>query len=691
MSVGDFVEVPLGSRRVKAVVWGESKDESPRIKDIFRRIDIPPMQEPLRKLIDWTASYNLAPAGTVLKMSMSIAKALEPEKPVTAYKLAGIGDVKITSARQKVIDALSCEQILTIAKIQEKSGATKAVIKSLIDKGGLKKIEVEKTYHPPALAATHVDLSPYQAEAAENLIGKVKSEKYSATLLDGVTGSGKTEVYFEAVEQAFAEDGAQVLIMLPEIILTNQLVARFKKRFGFEPVVWHSNITAKQRENNYRQIQNGTARLVIGARSALFLPYKNLKLIVVDEEHDASYKQEEGVIYQARDMAVVRAHLEKIPIILASATPSIETVENVKSGKYDELKLPSRHGGAVMPDIKIVDMRKESVNKRTWLSPSLRSALASNINRSKQSILFLNRRGYAPLTLCQSCGHRFCCPDCSAWLVEHRNPSRLTCHHCGYRHGIPKTCPKCEKEDSLVSCGPGVERIAEEVSKNFPDAKISLMTSDNIANADEAATAVDQITNGEVDVIIGTQILAKGHHFPNLTLVGIIDADLGLAGGDLRAAERCYQLLHQVSGRAGREKEKGTVIIQSYMPENSVIQALASGDRDAFIDMEAHSRKLSNMPPYSRLAGIIISGPVEANVIKTAKDIARTAPANQDVRLLGPVPAPIYLLRGNYRYRILLRSPRNINIQKWVKSLLSAVKIPSNVRVKVDIDPYSFG
>ena len=704
---GSFVEVPLGaSKKVIGVVWGDydsnsnsnSNIDKLKVKNIIRVLPATPLASNLRQFIDWVAKYTMSHTGSVLKMAMSCLPALEEAKKIKVYKLGEIRNLRITDSRARVLDILQDDNILTKSQIEEKAQVSSAVIKSMKDAGAVVEFMVDgkdiDSCNKDLIAfkgdIADVDLSQTQEEAASFLRNTVKSEEYSVSLIDGVTGSGKTEVYFSAIEEALKIEDAQVVIMLPEIILTTQIVARFKRRFGFDPLQWHSNLTSSQREKNWRAISDGSAKLIVGARSALFLPYKNLKLIVIDEEHDSSFKQEEGVIYHARDMAVVRCNIEKIPLILVSATPSIETMANVKSGKYKHLQLPSRHGDAVMPDIKIVDLRKEKLATGSWISPTLRKAIEENIENSKQSMLFLNRRGYAPLKLCRNCGYRFQCPSCSSWMVEHKKHNCMICHHCDYRQSLPNNCPECEKEDMLVSCGPGVERLAEEVEASFPEARISLMTSDAMTTAAKAIEQVKKIEKGEVDIIIGTQVIAKGHHFPNLTLVGIVDADLGMEGGDLRAAERTYQLLHQVSGRAGREKDKGVVIMQSCMPDNLVMQALASGGRDEFIFSEVESRKKTNMPPYTRLAAIIVSDKIDVNALRAAKVIVSTAPKNDKIQVLGPVPAPLFLLRGSYRYRILIRAERVINIQKWLKQLISSIKFKNTTKVKIDIDPYNF-
>lgn len=692
VSKGDFVSVPLGNKVAAGVVWdvNASNIGSGKIKPIIKKFDAPPMPEKLMGFLSRLADYNMALLGNTLKMSLCVEEALEPAPPKEGYELTGNIPDKITASRKAVIDILGQDSPLSMLDIKEKTGVSSAVIKSLLESDIIRKTILQEKQLQTEEIKWQVKFSSIQQQAADDLCEKVRADKYSATLLDGVTGSGKTEVYFAAVKEALHHATSQVLILLPEIALTGQIVNRFADNFGFMPLQWHSGISAKQRENNWRNIANGNARLIIGARSALFLPYKNLKLIVVDEEHDASYKQEEGVIYHGRDMAVMRANIENIPVILASATPSVETVENVKAGKYSELKLPSRHGGAVMPDIDIVDMRKEKLKNGLWISSKLQNAIAHNLSKGTQSMLFLNRRGYAPLTLCRNCGYRFKCPDCSSWLVEHRNTGKIMCHHCGYNDDIPEICPECQKDDMLVSCGPGVERIAEEAEQIFPNAKISMLTSDKMTSPSKIAQMIDEIVNGHVDIIIGTQVIAKGHHFPDLKLVGVIDADLGLEGGDLRAAERTYQLLQQVSGRAGREKDKGHVILQSYMPDNMLMKSLISGNRDEFVESEIASRKRTNMPPYSRLAAIIVSGRNERETANIAKSLVKSAPFTADIQILGPVPAPLYLLRGNFRQRLLVRCPRNINLQKWLKTLINNIAVPSSVKIKVDIDPYSF-
>lgn len=574
------------------------------------------------------------------------------------------------------------------------AGVGLSVVNTLITAGILKPIvrPKKKYYAEPRGSFSKVALTPEQETAAAELVRKV-GNGFSVTLLDGVTGSGKTEVYFEAVARAL-ELGRQVLILVPEIALTTQWLGRFEKRFGVKPACWHSGLGQRERIDTWKAVSEGRVKVIVGARSALFLPYPDLGLMVIDESHDHSFKQEDVVNYQGRDMAVVRAKLEQFPLILSTATPDLETVCNVEDGKYDCVRLTSRYASAVMPDIKVIDLKKDKPQKGSWgvswLAPTLVDALKVNLEKNEQSMLFLNRRGYAPLTICRDCGHRIQCPNCTAWLTEHRSSGRLICHHCGYSMPIPKECPECHSEDGLTACGPGVERIAEEVSKRFPDARLAVISSDITSSLAEVSAVFERMEKGEVDILIGTQILAKGHHFPSLTLVGIVDADLGLMGSDLRATEQTYQLLSQVSGRAGRAEKKGTVYLQTLYPDNAVLKALLANDRNQFLDLEKQSRRILRMPPFGKLAAVIVSGANRDAAEKVAVWLGQTAPNNDYISTLGPAPAPIYMLRGKYRYRLLLKTAKNIKIQEVLREWLRKISCPSNVRVEIDVDPYSF-
>jgi len=688
---GDFVTVPLGNRQVIGVVWGAGTGDvdATRLKDVVERLDAPAMTEDLRRLVDWIAAYTVSAPGAVLKMAMSVPDALRDAKPRTAWRLGGPEPERMTAARRRVIDVLTDGPPRSKADIAEAAGVSSGVVSGLVDAGTLTPVLLaERT--PPVPDHDHPGptLSPAQRDAADSLAATV-GQGYQTTLLDGVTGAGKTEVYFEAVAEALRQ-GKQALVLVPEIALTSQWLERFERRFGARPAEWHSDLGQALRRRTWRAVSQGKSPVVIGARSGLFLPFPDLGLIVVDEEHETSFKQEEGVIYNARDMAVVRGHLAGIPVILASATPSLETVVNVDNARYAALHLPVRHGGADLPVIDAVDMRSDSPPSGRWMSGAVIQRLRQTIEDGEQAMLFLNRRGYAPLTLCRTCGHRLECPHCSAWLVEHRRAGRLMCHHCGFTAQVPETCPGCEAEDNFAACGPGVERLAEEVAAVMPEARVAVMASDTITSPRAAAELVGQMTNHEIDVLIGTQIVAKGHHFPMLTFVGVIDADLGLAGGDLRAAERTYQVLYQVAGRAGRAAHPGHVTLQTYMPDHPVMKALVGGDREAFVAQEKAARREHAMPPFARLAGIIVSGEDERAVAGVAMTLGRASPRSEDVQVLGPAPAPLSILRGRHRQRLLMRTRRGVDIQSLLRRWIGQAKPPNNVRIQIDVDPISF-
>jgi primosomal protein N' (replication factor Y) len=627
---GTLVRVPLGSRMAVGAVWADAPDESVKAKPVAEILSFPPLPESLLKFIDWVAGYTLAKRGDVLALGLKEALLATPPKRAKQFAFGGAN---------------------------------------------------------PALPGPA--LSPAQASAAEALRASVRAEKFSVTLLDGVTGSGKTEVYLEAVAEALRL-GTQVLVLLPEIALSVQFLERFSQRFGTVPAVWHSDLTPAQRRETYRAVAEGRADVVVGARSALFLPFPRLGCIVVDEEHESAFKQEDGVMYHARDMAVVRAKFCACPCVLVSATPSLESVENAAQGRYAKLDLPARHGGAALPAMRAIDLRADPPERGKFLSPKLLTAMRETLERGEQAMLFLNRRGYAPLTLCRTCGHRLSCPHCSAWLVEHRASSRLTCHHCGHTIRKPEKCSSCDAENSFVPIGPGVERIAEEVAETFPDTEALVMASDVIAGPAQAAEAARRIAAREVGIIIGTQMVAKGWHFPHLTLVGVVDADLGLAGGDLRAGEHTVQMLHQVGGRAGRAEAPGTVLLQSFTPEHPVIGALLSGNLPEFLSQEAAQRRPGHWPPFGRLAALIISATDEKLADKIARELARTGPQGPGIAVLGPAPAPIALLRGKFRRRLLLKTARDIAVQPLLRAWLAQVDIPNSVRVDIDIDPVSF-
>lgn len=694
---GDVVEVPLGQRRMPGIVLGPGHDEiaEERLKAVISRYDCPPIPDAVLKLIDWTAAWTLSARGAVARMAISVPQALTPPDPIVIH-LAAPEDAwapgaRLTPSRRRVLAVLRDGPGMEQRDLAREAAVGTSVIKGMVDAGLLEAhaIAPASPFAEPDPDRAGPTLSEEQQAAADHLARAVETRSFSVTALDGITGSGKTEVYFEAVAAALRA-GRQALVLLPEIALSAQWLGRFEARFGAAPAVWHSELKPKVRRETWRAVAEGKARVLVGARSALFLPFPDLGLIVIDEEHDGAYKQEDGVSYHARDMAVVRGRIAGHPVALVSATPSLETVENVKRGRYQAVHLTARPGSATLPTVELIDLRKHTPERGRFLSPPLVRAVEAALAARDQVLLFLNRRGYAPLTLCRACGQRLECPNCTAWLVEHRLLGRLQCHHCGFSGRLPKKCSHCEAEDSFVASGPGVERLAEEVLIRFPDARFQVASSDTLIGPQGAAEFVRSVRAGEVDVIIGTQVVAKGHDFPNLTLVGVVDGDLGLEGGDLRASERTYQLLHQVSGRAGRADKAGRVLIQTHAPEAPVMQALVKGDRDGFLAAEARNREIAGMPPFGRLVGIVVSAPDPDRADAVARLLARSAPNLQGVEILGPAPAPLALLRGRHRRRLLLKAGREVNVQRILSDWLAPLKLPNAVRVSVDVDPYSF-
>ncbi len=598
----------------------------------------------------------------------------------------------MSEARARALQFAADGLIRSKSELAQLAFCSTAVIDGLVKAGSLVDIAIpERAFPRPKADHVAVTFDGDQAIAVEALRSAIDGDCFSATLLDGVTGSGKTEVYFEAVARAL-QKGRQALVMLPEIALTSQFLDRFERRFGVKPVEWHSALSPIERGRIWKGVALGKVRCVVGARSALFLPYPELGLIVVDEEHDQGYKQDDRVHYQARDMCVVRANLGKFPVVLASATPSIESHVNALTGRYRHAILKGRYSGAEMPDVSAIDLKREQPDKGRWLAPRLVEAMTETLQKGQQSLLFLNRRGYAPLTLCRSCGHRFECPQCSAWLVEHRFKKRLNCHHCGFSLPLPEKCPKCATADSMVACGPGVERVAEEVAERFPQARLALLSSDLIPGLTEMRAMIHQIEAHEIDIIIGTQIVAKGHHFPDLALVGVVDGDLGLAhGADPRAGERTFQLLHQVTGRAGRAATAGRGLVQTYMPEHPIMKAIIAGDREAFLNYEVKTRQMGMLPPYGRLAAIIVSAREKELAERTARAVVMAAPPSEKISVLGPAEAPIAVVRGRARWRVLVKAPRDLDLQTYLRAWSAALPaFKGDVRISLDVDPYSF-
>ena len=694
---GDLVEVPLGQRRLIGAVVGPGGDEveAKKLREVVHRIEHVALPKGIIRFVQWVASWTLSPPGSVLRMAMSVPSALEPPKRDTLFAWRDPEALeerpRLTPARKRVLDLLSDGPALDANDLAREAAVGRSVIKEMARIGLLEVHEVVRSspFARPDPSRPGPKLTPQQAEAAESLKEKVEQAVFSVTLVDGVTGSGKTEVYFEAIAEALKAE-RQVLILLPEIALSAEWLDRFAKRFGERPAVWHSDLKSRVRRETWRAIASGDVRVLVGARSALFLPFHALGLIVVDEEHENAYKQEDGVSYHARDMAVVRARIEGFPVALVSATPSLETVENVRAGRYDSVKLEARPGTATLPEVELVDLRVQKPERGSFLAPSLIEAMTAALEAGEQSMLFLNRRGYSPLTLCRTCGHRLECPNCSAWLVEHRLIQKLQCHHCGLSGPMPEICPNCEDEGSFVASGPGVERLAEEVMRRFPDARHVVASSDTLIGPEKAAEFVRSVQAREVDIIIGTQVVSKGHNFPWLTLVGVVDGDLGLAGGDLRASERTFQMLHQVAGRAGRAEHPGKVMIQTHQPENPVMQALQAEDRDRFLEWISEERQNAALPPFGRLAGIVVSASDPGEADQAAQAVRNAAPHLNGVEVFGPAPAPLALLRGRYRRRLLVKAEKAVNLQRVLEDWIGPMKFRGSVRLSIDVDPYNF-
>jgi primosomal protein N' (replication factor Y) len=695
LAPGDVVRVPLGAREYTGVVWQDNTAPHPRLdnrlKDVAAKLDIPPLRPELRKFVDWVSAYTLAPRGMVLRMTLRLGEHLGPERVRVGVRLAGATPARMTAARARVLRLLADGLARGKSEAAHEAGVSVGVLDGLIDEGTLEALELPaERLGPPDPAYAVPDCTPAQAEAAAGLRQRVGAGDFSVTLIDGVTGSGKTEVYFEAVAAAI-ERGRQSLILMPEIALTVPFLDRFAARFGVRPAEWHSEIGQRRRARTWHAVASGEARVVAGARSALFLPYADLGLIIVDEEHDAAYKQEDGVHYHARDMAVVRGHLARIPVVLASATPSVETEVNARRGRYHRAHLPERFGAAPLPAVEAIDLRREGPLRGRYVAPRLAEAVRSALERKEQALLFLNRRGYAPLTLCRACGHRFSCPNCDAWLVDHRFRRQLVCHHCGFAIPQPSACPKCQATGSFVACGPGVERLAEEAAALFPQARAMVLSSDLATSPERLREELKEIAEGPVDIVIGTQLVAKGHHFPRLNLVGIIDADLGLANGDPRAAERTFQLLHQVAGRAGRESGRGRGFLQTHQPDHPVMRALIAGDREAFYASEIAARERTLYPPFGRLASLVVSGPDRLAAEGYARRLGGAAPQEDELRVLGPAEAPIALIRGRHRFRLLVKAPRRFDVSAYLRQWLAlAPKATRGIRLEVDVDPMSF-
>ena len=695
--LGAFVEVPLGPRKVIGVIWGPGRGDwdIAKVRAVNRVLDAAPMRSEMREFLEKAGAYTLTPMPAMLRLATRAPGLSDPPSMRKVYRLGTSMPDRMTDARTRVLAVLEEYGGLsfTLKEVAEMAGVTPSVIKGLVSQGAVEEVDTPRDtpFLPLDPDLPSKKLTEDQTLSAKILRQAIQSQTYGTTLLKGVTGSGKTEVYLEAVAACLTA-GRQALVLLPEIALTAEFLTRVQVRFGAKPAEWHSGVTMTERRRCWRMLGEGGAQLVVGARSALFLPFRDLGLIVVDEEHDTSYKQEDGVLYNARDMAVLRASLNSAQVVLASATPSLESWANVEAGKYARLDLTARFGAAKMPDMRAIDMRVEDLPGSSWVSPTLQRAVTARLEAGEQSMLFLNRRGYAPVTICRACGHQIGCDNCDARMVEHRFQKRLMCHQCGETKPMPLACPSCAVEGKMAAVGPGVERLAEEAALLFPNAKMAVLSSDLFGSVRALKALIEEIANGDTDLIIGTQLVAKGHNFPNLTLVGVIDADLGLQGSDLRAAERTFQLMRQVAGRAGRADKPGTALLQTFQPEHPVIRAILSGDEDGFWTAEADERRHAGMPPYGRMAGIIISSLDAATAFDLGTALARAdGPLRaMGAQVFGPAPAPIARIRGRHRVRLLVKAPKGVALQSGLAKWLALIKQPANTRVSVDIDPQSF-
>jgi len=694
---GAFVEVPLGPRKVLGVVWGPGKGDfdASKIRSVIRVLDVAPMREELQAFLERAGDYTLTSMPAMLRLATRAPGLGDPPSMRKVYRLGDAEPDRMTDARRRVLEVLRDYGGLsfTLKELAEQAGVTSSVVKGLVKHGAVREEDTPRDVPFPTLQPDigGVDLTGEQAEAAEVLREGVRSRSYGTTLLRGVTGSGKTEVYLEAVAETLRQK-RQALVLLPEIALTTEFLTRIEARFGARPAEWHSGATMTERRRIWKMVGQGGAQVVVGARSALFLPFRDLGLIVVDEEHDTSYKQEDGVLYNARDMAVLRASLCGAQVVLASATPSLESWANAEAGKYRRLDLRSRFGEAVMPEMRAIDMRAETLPTQRWVSPTLQKAVEARLAKGEQALLFLNRRGYAPVTICRACGHQVGCDHCDARMVEHRFLKRLMCHQCGETKPMPEVCPSCGAADKMAAVGPGVERMSEEAAALFPDARIATLSSDLFGSARALKEQIAEIAEGAADIIIGTQLVAKGHNFPNLTLVGVIDADLGLQGSDLRAAERTFQLMRQVAGRAGRTDKPGTALLQTFQPEHPVIRAILSGDEEGFWAAEADERRQAGVPPYGRMAGIVLSSTDMQEAFDIGTHLARNdAPLRAaGAQVFGPAPAPIARVRGRHRVRLLVKAPKGVALQGPVAQWVGQVRGSNQFRLSVDIDPQSF-
>ncbi len=628
LSPGDFVKAPFGSNEITGVVWTyEQKTKKKfKIKKILEKINVKKLNSPMIKFLSWFSKYNLVPLGMSLRMCLL----------------------------NKDVIKKSFSEEFNKFKIKKKNN------KFLLN------TEQKKALH-------------FMRNIGDN---------YNVVVLEGVAGSGKTLVYFERVRDLL-DKGFQALILLPEIALTNQFRRRFKEFFGTDPAIWHSGTTKKNKSIIWKGISEGKIKVVIGARSSLFLPFKNLGIIIVDEEHDVSYKQDEGVSYNARDMAVARASFENIPINLITSIPSIETYNNIVNKKYYTIKLEKRYKEASLPNVEIINLHSETLKKDSWIANKTLSKVNEHLNRGDQVLFFLNRRGYAPYVICKKCGYKFQCPNCTVNLNFHRKLNRLLCHHCGHKSLLSRLC-KDNKKCDLLFCGPGVERVFYELKKIYPNKKIEIFSSDTLVKNQLTNILLKKVEKKKIDILVGTQLLSKGFHFPKLNCIVVVDSDFSSHGYDLRSAEKNVQLYYQLSGRAGREGDSSTIYFQTYTPDDEILLNISKNNPHAFLQKELLLRKEKKLPPFYRLVSLIISGKNESLIMKFATNIKSKLPKINEVDILGPVLAPITRLRKKYRCRILIRYPKNLFMQKYLSQSLNEIKMVSGIKLEVDVDPINF-
>jgi primosomal protein N' (replication factor Y) (superfamily II helicase) len=695
LAPGDFVRAELGRTERLGVVWSVDQvaGQNRPLKPVLDRLDAPPLPEVSRRFVTWVARYVCASPGAVLRMVLRAPDALEPSPVSHVLHAADEAVFKSTPAREAVLAAARARPGLSQADLARFAGVSAGVVAGLVKAGGLvtRAAMRDLPFEAPDPSRQGPTLSPDQAAAVRVVRAKLGEGGFTPILIDGVTGSGKTEVYFEAIADLLrAEPEAQILVLLPEIALTEAVIARFEARFGARPAGWHTDVPDAERRRVWREVIHGRARIVLGARSALFLPFANLRLVVVDEEHDTAYKQEEGVIYNGRDLAVMRAKMSGAGVILASATPALETLENARSGRYAHVRLAARPGAAVMPEIDLIDLRADPPDEGRWLSPRLIAAMQQTYKNADQTLLYLNRRGFAPLVLCRACGEKLKSPHAETWLTEHRYSGRLVCHLTGYSMPRPAACPHCHAEGALVSVGPGVERIADEVRVILPGARVEILSSDTASTPAMLRALIGDMEAGRIDVLVGTQMAAKGHNFPHLTLVGVVDADAGLKGGDLRAGERTWSLLSQVAGRAGRAEQPGRALVQTWDPDNPVFAALKDQDRDSFFALEADQRAALGQPPFGRLAALIVSAAGDPEVDAACALLGAAIPKTDGIDVFGPALPQISVLRGRHRRRFLVRADRGVDLSAFMATWRARTRLKGAARAVIDIDPQSF-